>query len=414
MATKFINSRESISSSLLLWSDLPTEVAIQETYNAKIWPVTNILNESPINFSIPSQPHGLMTDVFVITKFKIQKDGIDIDSPQRSISVVNNFANSLWGEVDIQVDDRLHLTQSMRQAYCYTSFFNHALNSESNRSDYLFYNELFKMDQGKTKALEEESRECWVWNDRVDDELRGMMTEDITDKDVALETVKEKLWLVNPYDFDTLDEVTTALGFTGDAVKNKHMEIISILDRTWIPGNNPAASERSRRILRGQSVTLSSKLHCPLFNTRKCLPNNMKIRVSLTKNDDSFMLLANEEDNFSVVIEDCYLNVTYYRPRDPILKLIEERIQKEPAPYFISRPELIIKPISNAGQIIRVTDVFHDVIPSYAFFCLQKSKDLEGSMKTNPFTFIPFKKFNFYLDGIPYFLLNTLYLKMNT
>ncbi len=56
------------------------------------------------------------------------------------------------------------------------------------------------MDQGKTKALEEESRECWVWNDRIDDEIKGMMTERITNKDTALETVKETLWLVNPYD----------------------------------------------------------------------------------------------------------------------------------------------------------------------------------------------------------------------
>ncbi|MCP4456568.1 MAG: hypothetical protein GY816_00850, partial [Cytophagales bacterium] len=277
---KYINSRESISSSLLLWNDLPTEVAIQQTYDIKAWPVTNILNDGPINFSIPSQPHSLMTDIYIITKVKIQKDGVDINSPQKSISVVNNFANSLWGEVDIQIDDRLHITQSMRNAYAYQTYFNHALNSESNRSDYLFYNELFKMDQGRTKSLEEKSRDCWVWNDRVEEEIKGMMTEEITNKDAALETVKEKLWLVDIYNFDTLDEVTKALGFTGREIKNKHMDVIEIIDRTWVPGNNPSASDRSRRILRGQSLTVSSKLQCPLFNTRKCLPNNMRIRVS--------------------------------------------------------------------------------------------------------------------------------------
>ncbi len=387
----------------MLWNDVPTEVAIQETFDLNIWPVTNVLNSGPINFNIPSQPHGLMTDVHIITKLKIQKDGMDIDAPQKSISVVNNFANSLWAQVEIQVDDRLLITQSMKNSYAYQTFFNHALNSESNRSDYLFYNELFKMDQGRTKALEEESRECWVWNDKINEEIKGMMTEDVTDKDDALETVKEKLWLVDLYNFDTLDDVSKALGFTGDEIKSKHMDIIEFIDRAWVPANNPSASDRSRRILRGQSLTLSSKLQCPLFNTRKCLPNNMRIRVSLTKNEDSFILLANEEDNFSVFVEDCYLNVTYYRPRDAILNLMEERLQHEAAPYFITRPELIIKPISNAGQIIRVTDVFQDVIPSYAFFCLQKSSDFEGSMKSNPYTFIPFKKFNFYLDGVPYF-----------
>lgn len=95
--------------------------------------------------------------------------------------------------------------------------------------------------------------------------------------------------------------------------------------------------------------------------------------------------------------------MTYYRPRDAILSLIEERLQKEPAPYFISRPEVIIKPVPNVGRIIRITDVFHDNLPPYAFFCLQASRDFEGSYKTNPYTFIPFQKFQFSVNGRPYF-----------
>ena len=62
---------------------------------------------------------------------------------------------------------------------------------------YSIDNEPFKMDQGRTKSLEEKSRDCWVWNDRVEEDLKGMMTEEITDKDAALETIK-KLWLVEP------------------------------------------------------------------------------------------------------------------------------------------------------------------------------------------------------------------------
>ena len=129
----------------------------------------------------------------------------------------------------------------------------------------------------------------------------------------------------------------------------------------------------------------------------------MGIRISLTKNNDAFLLLTNGDSKYSIMLEDCYLSVTYYRARDEILSLIEERIQKEPAPYFISRPEIIIKPVTHSSRIIRMNDIFHDTMPPYAFFCLQRSRDFEGQLTTNPFTFIPFKKFQFYQNGVPYF-----------
>ena len=145
---KFINSQNAIPTDLLLWNERPTQVSIQEKYNVKVWPITNILNDGPINFNIPPQPKGMLTDINIVTKFKIQKDGHDLTVPQKNLSIVNNFANALWGLVDVKVDDRLEITQSMRNSYAYQTFFNHVLNSESNRQDYLLYNELFKMDDG--------------------------------------------------------------------------------------------------------------------------------------------------------------------------------------------------------------------------------------------------------------------------
>ena len=402
---KFINSSESITSSMLLWNDVPTQVSIQETFDIKVWPITNILNEGPINFQIPPQPKGLMTDIFITTKLKVLNNGQDITSRQDSLSVVNNFANSIWGQVDIQVDDRVDITQSMKNAYAYQTFFNHVLNSESNRTDYLFYNELFKMDVGETKIKEENSRKFWEWNNSIEDEIKNVMPENRSDeqKDGTLKSIKVKMQDSNLSDlYDMADQVATIIGYTDGS---KTSELVEILGRARKPtAHNPAASDRSRFINKGDSVTLSSKLQCPLFNTSKCLPSNMKIRISLSKNNDEFVLLSNDNAKFSIYIEDCYLEITYYRPRDAILNLIEERIQKEPAPYFVTRPELIIKPITNGGKVIRISDVFHDTLPAYAFFCLQRSKDFEGTYKTNPYTFIPFQKFQFYLNGSPYFM----------
>ena len=95
--------------------------------------------------------------------------------------------------------------------------------------------------------------------------------------------------------------------------------------------------------------------------------------------------------------------IPYVETHEAFIKQIEKRIQIEPVPYFVSKPEIIIKPITSAGRIIRIHDIFHKKLPSHAFFCFQKSQDFEGSFRTNPFTFIPFEKFQFSINGTPYF-----------
>ena len=403
---KFINSQESISDSLLLWNTPSTQVAIEDTYGLNVWPITGTLNDGPLNFKIPPQPNGMLTDINIITKLKIQENGEDLKFRHDSLSVVNNFGNSIWEQVDIQLDDRTGITQSMRNAYPYQTFFNHVLNSESNRVDYLYYNELFKMDQGCTKKLEEDSRTFWDWNDAIDSEIIAAMPDTLNDetRNGKLNEMKVKLNSTENIGelYETAKYMAFAMGYSND--ESKIEQLTDIVSRLLIPSRvNPSASDRSRLLRHGESIVLYTKLQNPLFNTAKCLPTNMKIRISLSRNSDEFLILSNDETNYSIHLEDCYLHVTYYHPRDAILSLIEERLRKEPAPYFISRPEVIIKPVPNVGRIIRITDVFHDNLPPYAFFCLQGSKDFEGSYKTNPYTFIPFQKFQFSVNGRPYF-----------
>ena len=406
---KFVNSEESISSSLLLWSSRPTQVSIEDTYTLKVWPVTNIYNhDGPINFNIPPQSKGMLDEVFIITKVKIQKNGCDLEKADRNVSVINNFTNSMWAQLDCQIGTRTDITQSMRNSYAYSSFFNHILNSESNRKDYMYYTELFAMDEGEQKDVEERDRKFWVWNSGIEEELMGMMPSDMENQEKAdaLDVVKERMWEVNFAKQHTIEAVAEAMGYDNTVEKSLvASNLWGLIDKSWMPSKtNPAASKRSKRLNSGKCVTLISKIHCPLFNTAKSLPTNMAIRISLTKNDDRFLLLAESESSqYNITIEDCYLDVTYSKPRESILQLIESKIARNPAPYTITKPELLIKPIQNAGQIIRITDIFHDKIPSHAFFCLQDSKSFEGSFVSNPFTFIPFKKFQFYMDGNPYF-----------
>ena len=332
-------------------------------------------------------------------------------APQKNLSIVNNFANSLWGLVDVIVDDRLEITQNMRNSYAYTTFFNHALNSGSSHQDYLLYNELFKMDQGITKDTEAKTRTIWVSKDTeiaaYVDTLGTAEAGDIEFSKVLPSWWNQPTSSLTEYQRNERDQYLIWMDSVSRAkfsTKAKAAEELKNNMAWWeSSGSNPAANERSFRLIKGQSFTIHSKLQCPLFNTSKCLPTNMKIRVSLTKNTDSFLLLTDSDSDHNIHIENIYLNVTYIRPRDQILQIIEDRLYKEPAPYFVSKPEIILKPISQKSRIIRITNVFPSTIPPHAFFCLQKSSDFEGMRNTNPFTFIPFKKFQFYLNGSPYF-----------
>ncbi|MCP4457227.1 MAG: hypothetical protein GY816_04250, partial [Cytophagales bacterium] len=297
----------------------------------------------------------------------------------------------------------------MKNAYTFQTFFNHVLNSHKDNADYLFTNELLKMDQGVTKKSEEDLRVFWKWDESKNHLLdnENAIPEGST-KEAEQDKRKEALWSaankeLSNYRAATIDSDVLNHEDGSDAYK---IAIENAMTRVnaWIPTNaNPAASARSTRINNGQSIILNSKFQNPLFNTSKCLPTNMKIRITLSKNKDEFLLLCNNDAGYSIVLEDCYLNVTYYRVRDEILQILEQELTKQPAPYFISRPEIIVRPVTQNSRIIRMSDIFTEALPPYSFFALQRSLDYEGQKKTNPFIFYPFKTFQFYRNGIPYF-----------
>jgi hypothetical protein len=406
---KFVNSRESISSDLLLWNDVPTQVAVEEVYKIRVWPNSNIINDGPIHFNISPQPKGMLKDVSISVKVKIQKDGHDMTVPQPDLSIINNFSNALWGLVDVTVNDRLEITQSMRNSYAYSTFFSTALNTSKDRTDFLLYNELFKMDESISKDVEESTRTIWTpRDDQIADYVDGLSA-GATNVEIDLEDLPD--WWHHP---TTKMQKDLRYHWARNYKNNQPYHVSTdkatlktrlMNDLSWykIVETNPAANERGLRLVSGGSVTINSKLQCPLFNTLKCLPTNVKCRISLTKNTDDFLLLADKTANHSIVIEDVFLDITYIKPRDQILSIIEDRLYKEPAVYFIPKPEIIVRPITQNSRMIRIPDVFASKIPPYAFFCLQKGSDFEGKRETNPFVFFPFKSFQIYLDGSPYF-----------
>ena len=372
--SKFTNSNEAISSSLMLWQTKPTQVSVKESYDTKVWPISNIFNEGPITFSIPEQPHGVMKNIEIVTKFKIQKDGKDFSVEQDNLSVINSFPNSLWQIVDVTINGRSNIMQPLKNAYPYTSFCNLVFNHDDSQVDYLGYKGFFIMDDGGKYEIKSGDK-------LIESDYSKMYS-----------TVGKKL-------FDAENPATDlSNNFFTEATKEK---TLSIIPNPSI--KNQALYTRAKRVAKGQSVTTYSNLHCPLFNTNKVLPTRIYIRITLTKNTDDFLLLCPKDEKYSISIEDVHLQVTYYQPQDAIQRKIESLLESEPIPYFVQRPELIVRPITATTKVIRVNDIFPSKLPSYVFFCIQKSAEFEGKRESNPFSFIPFEKMNIFIGGKPFF-----------
>eukprot|EP00116_Pleurobrachia_bachei_P001610 sb/3461872/ len=166
---------------------------------------------------------------------------------------------------------------------------------------------------------------------------------------------------------------------------------------------NKGAEERAKKISKSKQITTVGKLHCPLLNSSKALPTGLPLRITLSKNNDGFLLMS-EQEGYRIHLNSVHLRAKFIKPASPFLSLIESRLLKEPAPYHVCKPELIIRPIPEASQVLRLNNIFPGKLPHHAFFCVQSVASFEGAHNSNPFAFIPFTKFQFYCDGKPYFV----------
>ena len=358
----FRNIPEAVSTDLLLWQKPSTDVSIDNTYELKIYPREVFHGNAPANFSIPPQPQGMLQGVDIVTSFELY-NGDTKAANTDNVSIINNFTNSLWGLVDVKVSDRVDIMQSMRNSYAYTTYFDTILNTDPNRLDKLRKDQIFIMDSGVSKA-------------DADDVTFAGITEDYG------------------IDYDDLDVYVDEGGEVeeGEAVQKKKIAR---------QAQNVAGIKRRRATF--EEATVVSKLHCPLLNTHKVLPTNMNVFVSLTKNEDKFLILS-AASTYSVKVTDVYLIARYLRPSEVFLNPVEERLAKEAAPYFTTKPEIIVKPVGSQGKHIRMNNLFTDnKIPNHAFFALQFTQDFEGSYSGNPFAFLPMTRFQIHLDGKPYF-----------
>ena len=340
--SKYINSKEALDTSLLLWDIRPTNTSIDRVFEANVYPSVGLstVYEGPITFDIPPQMNGLLQDIEINVTVQVKNGVADLVNKEQ-ISIVNNFANSLWSFVDVEFGDRIQLTQSMENAYTFTCFFNTLLNSSPDRKEYLLSTE-------------------------------GFLTEDVKNKKHA-----------------------QCVSFFEDSTLTPPIEAKDIL--------NKSAAKRGEIISNSKKANFVTKLHIPLLKNAKCLPTNVQIKVTLTKNRDALLLLAKDLNNYKVDITSIFLTCTYLQPRTEVLNLIEERLRQEASVYDSEYHEISKRILPLGVTEVTLHDIFPSKLPKVAYFVIQSAGDLTGKASTNIFTFNRFKKFQFFVDNREYF-----------
>ena len=124
---KFKDSRDSVSSELLLWKESTTQVSVKSVYDLKVHPISSLYNEGSIHFDLPPQSRGMLSNIDIVSTFKVKKGATDLQDND-NCSIINNISNALWEMVQVELGDRVSIAQSMRNSYAYQTYFNNCFN----------------------------------------------------------------------------------------------------------------------------------------------------------------------------------------------------------------------------------------------------------------------------------------------
>ena len=145
---------------------------------------------------------------------------------------------------------------------------------------------------------------------------------------------------------------------------------------------------RKSFISASRTVEMMSKLHCDLFNQCRLLLNQVNVKLIFTRNTDAFCLLAANNANVKIEIEEISLYVRRATLADHKFTEINETINKHDAKYFI--PRVRVKAFTcAAGQ--RNVEIRNQLsapdLPTRIVVGMVSNSAYSGQKALNPFKF---------------------------
>ena len=142
-----------IPAELRPWEILQTQTPIKSVKKVDYHPINSLSSSDTINFDLPSLSNFMLKTVQIVTTVQVEKDGALPTKDQ--CFLVSSPAQSLWKHVEVTLNNRISLMNPMAQSYNLESFFETIFNENEDRSDKLFAEQGFLLDDTATKAESE-------------------------------------------------------------------------------------------------------------------------------------------------------------------------------------------------------------------------------------------------------------------
>ena len=158
---------------------------------------------------------------------------------------------------------------------------------------------------------------------------------------------------------------------------------------SFAAGGNKGLDTRRSLTQNSRVVEMMGPLHVDFFNQDRFLLNGVELRVKLSRNKDSFMLMSTGQDE-RVVLLDATLLVRKVKLSPSVMLAHAAALDKSPAKYPVTRVDVKTVSISTGLRDKCIPTLHLGQIPKRIVIGFVTNQALNGSYRHNPFNFQSF------------------------
>ena len=132
------------------WEVLQTQTPIKSVKKIDYHPINSLSSSDTVNFDLPSLSNFMLKNIQIVSQVLVEKEGEASDN--EGFFFVSNPSHSLWQHVELTLNNRTSIMNPMAQSYNLEAFFETIFNEGQDRSDKLFAEQGFLLDDSKNKA----------------------------------------------------------------------------------------------------------------------------------------------------------------------------------------------------------------------------------------------------------------------
>jgi len=155
--------------------------------------------------------------------------------------------------------------------------------------------------------------------------------------------------------------------------------------------DNPAFKDRASSFADGNSVELIGKLNHSLFTSDKLIPSNASLSIKLRRSTPDFFLLGSgsvETKDYKFTIQDASISYDKILLDSDVLNQHTKFFnQNQTVKLLVQKDEIKTFAIAPSSLSTISTTLYANKIPEFIVIGLVNTKNLNGSITTNPFDF---------------------------